>query len=86
MASLSQDVPVFALNGVSKVYARVGELVMAIHDPTNVLVDVRDGIERLLRSRLCASTPAQLGYLADEGDRGWMAEHSAKVQIEDNYA
>ena len=37
---------------------------MAIHDPTNVLVDVRDGIERLLRSRLCASTPAQLGYLA----------------------
>ena len=54
---------------------------MAIHDPTNVMVDVRDGIERLLRSRLCASTPAQLGYLAGlEGDRGWMAEHSAKVQ------
>ena len=54
---------------------------MAIHDPTNVLVDVRDGIERLLRSRLCASTPAQLGYLAGlEGDRSWMNEHSSKVQ------
>ena len=37
---------------------------MAIHDPKEVLLDVRDGIERLLRSRLCASTPAQLGYLA----------------------
>ena len=58
---------------------RIGYII--IHDLTNVLVDVRDGIERLLRSRLCASTPAQLGYLAGlEGDRGWMAEHSAKVQ------
>mgnify|MGYP001156818265 FL=1 len=83
VASLSQDVPVFALNGVSKVYYAPGWRIgyMAIHDPTNVLVDVRDGIERLLRSRLCASTPAQLGYLAGlEGDRGWMVEHSTKVQ------
>ena len=54
---------------------------MAIHDPSNVLLDVRDGIERLLRSRLCASTPAQLGYIAGlEGDRSWMEEHSQKVK------
>ena len=84
VASLSQDVPVFSLNGVSKVYYAPGWRIgyMAIHDPSNVLVDVRDGIERLLRSRLCASTPAQLGYLAGlDGDRSWMNEHSRKVQL-----
>ena len=83
VASLSQDVPVFSLNGVSKVYYAPGWRIgyMAIHDPKGVLVDVRDGIERLLRSRLCASTPAQLGYLAGlEGDRSWMDKHSNKVQ------
>lgn len=84
VASLSQDVPVFSLNGVSKVYYAPGWRIgyMAIHDPSNVLVNVRDGIERLLRSRLCASTPAQLGYLAGlEGDRSWMKDHSRKVQL-----
>ena len=53
---------------------------MAIHDPKNKLGIVRDGIERLLRSRLCASTPAQLGYL--EGlsqDKSWMEEYSKRV-------
>ena len=41
---------------------------------------VRDGIERMLRSRLCASTPAQLGYLAGlEGDRSWMEGYAARV-------
>ena len=85
VASLSQDVPVFSLNGVSKGYYAPGWRIgyMAIHDPSNVLVDVkRDGIERLLRSRLCASTPAQLGYLAGlEGDRSWMNDYSRKVQL-----
>ena len=41
---------------------------------------VRDGIERLLRSRLCASTPAQLGYLAGlDSDRTWMKSYSDKI-------
>ena len=53
---------------------------MALHDPSNRLSLVRDGLERLLRSRLCASTPAQLGYLAGlTGDRAWMARYSQKV-------
>ena len=84
VASLSSDVLVFSLNGVSKVYYAPGWRIgyMAIHDPTNVLLDVRDGIERLLRSRLCASTPAQLGYLAGlEGDRSWMDDYTRKVNI-----
>lgn len=83
IASRSSDVPVFALNGVSKVYYAPGWRIgyLAMHDPTEVMLDVRDGIERLLRSRLCASTPAQIGYLAGlEQDRSWMVEYASKVK------
>ena len=82
VASLSPDVPVFVLNGVSKVYYAPGWRIgyLAIHDPVRRLIDIRDGIERLLRSRLCASTPAQLGYLAGlDSDRTWMKSYSDKV-------
>ena len=59
---------------------------MAIHDPVTSMTDVRDGIERLLRSRLCASTPAQLGYIAGlEGDRTWMAELVRGLRVEGNF-
>ena len=74
-ASRSNGVPVITLNGVSKNYYAPGWRVgyMAWHDPDGRMVDVRDGAERLLRSRLCASTPAQLGYLAGlTSDNGWM--------------
>ena len=65
-ASLSSSVPVVTMNGVSKVYYAPGWRIgyMALHDPSSVMDSVRDGIERILRSRLCASTPAQLGFLA----------------------
>ena len=82
VASRSKSVPIFTLNGVSKVYYAPGWRIgyMALHDPTGRLGQVRDGIERLLRSRLCASTPAQMGYLAGlEESRDWMDEYSEKV-------
>ena len=82
VASLSKEVPVITLNGVSKVYYAPGWRIgyLAVHDPTNRLLNVRDGIERMLRSRLCASTPAQLGYLAGlESDRTWMEAYAEKV-------
>ena len=82
VASLSTDVPVFTLNGVSKVYYAPGWRIgyMAIHDPTQRMLNVRDGIERMLRARLCASTPAQFGYLAGlVSDRSWMLGYSEKV-------
>ena len=82
VASLSDDVPVISLNGVSKVYYAPGWRIgyLAVHDPTKRLLKVRDGIERMLRSRLCASTPAQLGYLAGlESDRTWMRAYAEKV-------
>ena len=74
-ASISKGTPVITLNGVSKVYYAPGWRIgyMAIHDPRGQLDDVKDGIERMLRSRLCASTPAQYGYLAGlQGDDEWM--------------
>jgi len=82
VAKCSTEVPVVCLNGVSKVYYAPGWRIgyMAIHDPTKRMHLVRDGIERMLRSRLCASTPAQLGYLAGlESDRSWMDAYSQKV-------
>ena len=82
VASLSPDVPVFVLNGVSKVYYAPGWRIgyLGVHDPRGRLELIRDGIERLLRSRLCASTPAQLGYLAGlDSDRSWMKSYSDKI-------
>jgi alanine-synthesizing transaminase len=82
-ASLSDTIPVLTMNGVSKVYYAPGWRIgyMAIHDPISSLVSVRDGIERILRSRLCASTPAQLGYLAGlEQDRSWMKQYCETVK------
>ena len=87
VASCSSDVPVVALNGVSKVYYAPGWRIgyMAIHDPKGRMMLVRDGIERMLRSRLCASTPAQLGYFAGlEGDRSWMKGYSDRVVAQRN--
>ena len=83
IASRSTDVPVIALNGVSKVYFAPGWRIgyMAWHDPEGRLALVRDGVERLLRSRLCASTPAQHGFLAGlTEDRGWLEGHRARVK------
>ena len=82
-ASRSNGTPVIVLNGVSKVYFAPGWRIgyMAWHDPEGRLSMVRDGVERLLRSRLCASTPAQYGYLAgitDEHD--WLDGHRNLVK------
>jgi aspartate/methionine/tyrosine aminotransferase len=74
-ASRSKNVPVITLNGVSKVYYAPGWRIgyMALHDPSNKLSDIKDALEKLLRSRLCASTPAQFGYIAGlKGNSEWM--------------
>lgn len=87
-ASRSQDVPVITLNGVSKVYYAPGWRIgyLAFHDPKNNSIDVKDGIERLLRSRLCASTPAQYGYLAGlQGEDSWMNTYLAKIKKSNDY-
>ena len=82
-ASCSKLTPVVTMNGVSKVYYAPGWRIgyMAIHDPKSTMASIRDGIERILRSRLCASTPAQLGFLAGlNQDRSWMNDYSNTVK------
>ncbi|SVD74520.1 uncharacterized protein METZ01_LOCUS427374, partial [marine metagenome] len=71
------------LNGVSKVYYAPGWRIgyMALHDPNNKLLNIKDGLERLLRSRLCASTPAQYGYLAGlNDDDTWMNDYLSTLK------
>ena len=83
VASQSKITPVIVLNGVSKVYFAPGWRIgyMAWHDPSGILNLVRDGVERLLRSRLCASTPAQYGYLAGlMDDSEWLDGHRKRIK------
>jgi len=89
LASRSTDVPVITLNGVSKVYFAPGWRIgyMAWHDPMGVLHNVRDGVEKLLRSRLCASTPAQHGFLAGlVGGKVWMSKHRERIKKRLDYS
>lgn len=88
VASLSKKTPVITLNGISKGYFAPGWRIgyIAIHDPENKLEYVRDGIEKLLRGRLSAPTPAQHGFLAalTEGDE-WRDEYNKKLIKQRNY-
>ncbi len=65
-AKIAKDVPMIILNGISKVYLAPGWRIgyLAIRDVDGKLEDIRDGIMRQARARLCANTPLQLGYLA----------------------
>ena len=86
-ASRSSNVPVITLNGVSKVYYAPGWRIgyMSLHDPLNRCNELKDGLERLLRSRLCASTPAQYGYLAGlRGGDEWMEEYLKSIIARNN--
>ena len=86
--ALDIDVPVVTLNGVSKVYYAPGWRIgyFAVHDANGRMALVRDGAERLLRSRLCASTPAQMGYLAGlTGPKDWMTEYRDRVRTQRDY-
>ena len=88
VASRSKSVPIITLNGVSKVYFAPGWRIgyMAWHDPNNRLRLVRDGVERILRSRLCASTPAQYGYLAGlRESKDWLNKHRKLTEERMNF-
>jgi alanine-synthesizing transaminase len=60
-ATLSKDVPVIGLNGFSKAHLATGWRLgyMYYHDPENKLNDLKEGIAKLARARLSASSTAQ---------------------------
>ncbi|MFX1374647.1 MAG: aminotransferase class I/II-fold pyridoxal phosphate-dependent enzyme [Promethearchaeota archaeon] len=60
-ASLSEDVPVVGLNGFSKSHLATGWRLgyMYYHDPENKLEELKEGIAKMARARLSASSIAQ---------------------------
>ncbi len=60
-ASFSKDVPVIGMNGFSKAHLMTGWRLGYIyyHDPENKIVDLKEGIAKLARARLSASSIAQ---------------------------
>ncbi|MFX0083909.1 MAG: aminotransferase class I/II-fold pyridoxal phosphate-dependent enzyme [Candidatus Hodarchaeota archaeon] len=60
-ASLSKDVPVIGLNGFSKSHLATGWRLgyMYYHDPENKLEELKEGIAKMARARLSASSTAQ---------------------------
>jgi len=61
VASIAKDTPVLGLNGFSKAYLMTGWRLgyMYIQDPRGQLGNVWEGIQKMSRVRLCASTPTQ---------------------------
>ncbi len=64
-ASAAKDVPLIGLNGFSKSYLMTGWRLgyLYLQDPEGKLGNVWDGVRRLSRIRLCASTPAQMAAI-----------------------
>jgi alanine-synthesizing transaminase len=65
-ANLSKDVPIIGLNGFSKVYQMTGWRLgyMYFKGEGRVLEDLRLGVEKQCRIRLCANTPVQIAGAA----------------------
>lgn len=60
-ASLSKDVPIIGLNGFSKTHLATGWRLgyLYYYDPQNELEDLKEGIAKMARARLSASSVAQ---------------------------
>ncbi|MCW4023562.1 MAG: aminotransferase class I/II-fold pyridoxal phosphate-dependent enzyme [Candidatus Bathyarchaeota archaeon] len=65
-ANISKDVPVVGLNGFSKVYQMTGWRLgyMYFKGEGKQLEQLKDGVEKQCRSRICANTPVQIAATA----------------------
>ncbi len=65
-ASVNKDIPSVILNGLSKVYLSTGWRIgyIAFRDPDGSLREIREGVLKQARARLCANTVAQCGLAA----------------------
>ncbi|NJE26994.1 pyridoxal phosphate-dependent aminotransferase [Thermococcus sp. MV5] len=87
-ASLTKDVPVIIMNGLSKVYFATGWRLgyMCFVDPENKLAEVREAIGKLARIRLCPNTPAQKAAIAGlTGPMDYLEEYMAKLKERRDY-
>lgn len=88
-AHLSKDVPVVGLNGFSKVYQMTGWRLgyMYFKGEGKVLNDLRLGVEKQCRIRLCANTPVQIaGAAALDGPQDFIKGIIEKLKQRRDYA
>lgn len=86
---LSKDVPVVGLNGFSKVYQMTGWRLgyMYFKGEGKVLDDLRLGVEKQCRIRLCANTPVQIaGAAALNGPQGFVKGIVEKLKQRRDYS
>jgi tyrosine/nicotianamine family aminotransferase len=88
-ARLAKDVPVIGLNGFSKAYLMTGWRLgyVYFHSQGNQLEEVKQGIEKEARIRLCANTPVQkAGVAALNGPQDHVKETVRKLKERRDYA
>lgn len=86
--SLTKDVPVIVMNGLSKVYFATGWRLgyMYFVDPENKLAEVKEAIGKLARIRLCPNTPAQKAAIAGlTGPMDYLDEYMKKLKERRDY-
>lgn len=88
-ASLSEDVPVVGLNGFSKVYQMTGWRLgyMYFKGEGKQLDDLKMGVEKQCRIRLCANTPVQIaGAAALDGPQDFVKGIVDRLRERRDYA
>jgi alanine-synthesizing transaminase len=88
-ACLSKDVPIIGLNGFSKVYQMTGWRLgyMYFKGEGKQLDDVRLGVEKQCRIRLCANTPVQIaGAAALDGPQDFVKDIVDKLRERRDFA
>jgi aspartate/methionine/tyrosine aminotransferase len=81
--TVSEDIPMIIFNGLSKVYSSPGWRVgyLAFRDPNGTISDIKEGVLKQARTRLCANTVAQYGLLAAlEGPKDHVPRMCAKLR------
>ena len=88
-ANLSKDVPVIGLNGFSKVYQMTGWRLGYVYfkGEGKVLDDLKLGVEKQCRIRLCANTPVQIaGAAALNGSQDFVKDIVERLKERRDYA
>lgn len=88
-SSVAKDVPVIGLNGFSKAYLMTGWRLgyVYFHDQKRRLEELKQGIERETRIRICANTPVQkAGVAALDGPQDHVKEIVRKLRQRRDYA
>jgi alanine-synthesizing transaminase len=88
-ASISKDVPVIGMNGFSKAHMSTGWRLgyLYFYDPLNKYPQIKENIEKLARTRLCANTPAQYAAVeAYKKPRNYTDEMVKKLQDRRDYS